>query len=150
VAQGARSLMFSSRRGFSDDERARLNATIDAIYTDFVAKVALGRGRAVDEIEHIARGRVWTGADALEVGLVDQLGGLRDAVRIARERGGLAKDAPVRPALHVPPLARLGRARNSEDPRALVRASWPGLAELTAALGLPAGTALRMPSIQVR
>lgn len=150
VAQGARSLMFSSRQGFTDDERERLNATIDAIYTDFVAKVAQGRGRAVSEIEGIARGRVWTGADALGVGLVDELGGLRDAVRIARDRGGLAKGAPVRPAVHVPPLARLGRAKNSEDPRALVRSSWPGLADVTAALGLPAGTALRMPTIRVR
>lgn len=148
VSYGARALMFSSRRGFRDDERARLAAVIDAIYNDFVAKVADGRRRPVAEIEAIARGRVWTGSDALGIGLVDELGGLRDAVRIARERAGLPDDAPVCRALHVAPLARLGRAKNTEDPRA-VRTTLPGLSDIAAALGLPATAALRMPSIRV-
>ena len=150
VERGERSLMFSARRGFAADERERLAATIDAIYDDFVAKVAAGRGRSVAEIDAIARGRVWSGRDARPIGLVDELGGLRDAVRIARHRGGLAVDAPVKPALHVPPLARLGRAKNSEDPRALLGASWPDLDELVAALGFGVGAALQMPAISVR
>jgi protease-4 len=150
VEQGARSLMFSARRGFGDDERARLAATIDAIYDDFVRKVADGRRRPVAEIESVARGRVWTGRDARQLGLVDELGGLRDAVRIARSRAGLSDDAPVLRALHLTPLTRLRRPRNSDDPRALVGASWPGLADLTAALGLPSGAVLRMPSITLR
>src|SRR5665811_2336756 len=58
VSHGERSMMYSSRRGFTDDERERLAATMDAIYDDFVAKVAQGRGRSVPEIEGIARGRV--------------------------------------------------------------------------------------------
>jgi protease-4 len=115
-----------------------------------VAKVAQGRRRPVAEIEGIARGRVWTGSDALEHGLVDQLGGLRDAVQIARSRAGLPADAPVRHAIHVAPLARLGRAKNTEDPRAVASTMFPGLSELAAALGLPAAAALRMPSITVR
>ena len=123
VAHGARSLMYSTRRGFTGDERERLAAAIDAIYDDFVSKVARGRGRPVAEIEGLARGRVWTGSDALGIGLVDELGGLRDAVRIARQRAGLAVDAPVRPAIHVSPLARLGRAKNTEDPRAVASPS---------------------------
>jgi protease-4 len=147
VEQGARSLMFSARRRFTDAELARLSSTIDAIYDDFVAKVAQGRQRSVVEIDAVARGRVWTGHDAVGAGLVDELGGLRAAVRIARDRAGLRDDAPVLPALHVPPLARLGRAKNSEDPRAMVGTSWPGLSDLAVALGLPAGVELRMPSI---
>jgi len=150
VSHGARSLMFSPRRGFSDDERERLSATMDAIYDDFVTKVARGRGRPVAEIESIARGRVWTGSDAQGVGLVDELGGLHDAVRIARRRAGLPADAPVRHALHVPPLARLGRAKNTDDPRAVLSAKLPGLSDVAAAFGLPAATALLMPSIRVR
>lgn len=149
VAHGARSLMYSTRRAFSDDERERLAAGIDAIYDDFVGKVAAGRNRRVDEVEGIARGRVWTGADALGVGLVDELGGLRDAVRIARARAGLAEDAPLRHALHVPPLARLGSARNSEDPRALAGVTLPRVSDLAATLGLSPATVLRMPNITV-
>jgi protease-4 len=149
VSHGDRSLMFSPRRGFSDDERERLAAIIDAIYDDFVAKVARGRNRPIAEIESIARGRVWTGSDALGIGLVDELGGLHDAVRIARSRAGLGADAPVTRALHVAPLVRLGRAKNTEDPRAVASATLPRLSDVVAALGLPATAALRMPSITV-
>lgn len=145
VAHGARARMFSQRRGFDDTERERLAAAIDAVYTDFVAKVADGRRRTVAQIEPIARGRVWTGADARANGLVDEFGGLREAVRIARERAGLPERAPVRRAIHVPPLARLGRPRNSEDPRAL--AAMAGLPDLASVLGLPA--ALQMPPLRL-
>jgi protease IV len=150
VSRGARSLMFSTRRGFSDDERERLAATIDMIYDDFVAKVARGRARPVAEIESIARGRVWTGSDAVGIGLVDELGGLRDAVRIARSRAGLPADAPVRPAVHLGLLPRLRRPRNTDDPRATAAVSLPGLADVAAALGMPAAAALRMPPITIR
>lgn len=150
VSRGARSLMYSARRGFNDDERERLAAMLDAIYDDFVVKVAQGRGRSVPEIEDIARGRVWTGSDGLGVGLVDQLGGLREAVRIARSRAGLPADAPVLQPLHVAPLARLGRAKNTEDPRAVLSTNLPGVADLAVALGLTTASALRMPDITVR
>jgi protease-4 len=149
VSQGDRSLMFSPRSGFSDDERERLAALMDAIYDDFVAKVARGRGRPVADIESVARGRVWTGSDALGIGLVDVIGGLRDAVRIARSRAGLPAGAPVRQALHVAPLARLGRAKNTEDPRAVMGTTLPGLSDITSALGLSAVSTLRMPTITV-
>jgi protease IV len=150
VQRGARALMYSPRRGFSEDERARFAATVDAIYHDFVGKVAVGRDRPVAEIEAVARGRVWTGRDALEAGLVDELGGLRDAVRIARNRANLPEDAPVLGAIRIPPLARLSRPKNSEDPRTWVRTEWPGLGDVAAALGLPADAALRMPNITLR
>ncbi|MFZ0159244.1 MAG: signal peptide peptidase SppA [Kineosporiaceae bacterium] len=150
VSRGARSLMYSTRRGFSDEERERLATTLDAIYADFVAKVAQGRGRPVAEIESIARGRVWTGSDARGVGLVDELGGLHDAVRIARSRAGLPVDAPVRQAIHIPPLTRLKRAKNTEDPRAVTSVMLPGFSDIAAVLGLPATAVLRMPSITVR
>jgi protease-4 len=158
VQQGARALMYSGRRRFSEDERVRFGVIIDSIYTDFVAKVAAGRKRSESEIEAVARGRVWTGRDATEAGLVDELGSVRDAVRIARDRADLPEDAPVLGAIRVPPLARLGRAKNSEDPRtwvgtALPRATASGrirdLADVAAALGLPADAMLRMPDISV-
>jgi protease IV len=155
VQQGAHALMYSARRSFSEDERARFAATVDAVYHDFVGKVAEGRQRPVADIEAVARGRVWTGRDALEAGLVDELGGLRDAVRIARERASLPEDAPVLGAIRIPPLARLSRPRNSEDPRTWVRTALPwavtgtikDLTDMVSALGLPADATLRMPAI---
>jgi protease IV len=150
VQQGTRALMYSARKGFSEDERARFATIIDAIYDDFVAKVAAARKRPVAEIEAVARGRVWTGRDALEAGLVDELGGLRDAVRIARERANLPENAPVLGAIRIPPLARLSRPKNSEDPRTWAGAAWPGLRDVAAALGLPADAALRMPHITLQ
>ena len=150
VQRGARALMYSPRRGFSQDERARFAATIDTIYNDFVGKVAAGRKRPVAEIEAVARGRVWTGRDALEAGLVDELGALRDAVRIARERADLPEDAPVLGAIRIPPLARLSRPKNSEDPRTWVGTAWPGLRDVVSALGLTADATLRMPDITLR
>lgn len=149
VEQGARSRMYSSRRPFTADERERIDAALDAVYADFTRRVAEGRGLTREAVEQVARGRVWTGADASGVGLVDELGGLRDAVRIARERADLPGRAAVRPARHVPPLARLGRPKNSEDPRA-VTAALPGLDDLAAVLGLPPGSELRMPALTLR
>jgi protease-4 len=100
------------------------------------------------------------GRDALEAGLVDELGGLRDAVRIARERAKLPEDAPVLGAIRIPPLARLSRPRNSEDPRTWASAGWLGpltslgrmkdLTDVAAALGLPADATLRMPAIDLQ
>jgi protease IV len=158
VQQGAHALMYSSRRRFSEEELARFAATIDAIYNDFVAKVAEGRRRPLADVEAVARGRVWTGRDALDAGLVDELGGLRDAVRIARERANLPEDAPVLGAIRIPPLARLSRPRNSDDPRTWASARSIGpltgaikdLADIAAVLGLPADSTLRMPPINLQ
>jgi protease-4 len=151
VERGASARMYSLRRGFTEDERERLGVMLDRIYRDFVQKVADGRGMSYDAVHAIARGRIWSGADGVGNGLVDLLGGLRDAADIARQRGGLPSDAPVRPAVHIPPLERLRRPRSSDDPRAAAaRSGWGELAAVAAALGLPAAGPLRMPSITLR
>jgi protease-4 len=101
-------------------------------------------------VHEVARGRIWSGADAVRNGLVDSLGGLRDAANIARKRAGLSADAPVRPAVHVAPLARLRRPTSSDDPRAAAAVSaWGDLGALAAALGLPTGGPLRMPAVRL-
>jgi protease IV len=151
VAHGASARMYSLRQGFTDGERARLAAMLDRIYVDFVQKVADGRSMTYDAVHEVARGRIWSGADAVNNGLVDSIGGLRDAADIARRRAALRGDAPVRPAVHVRPLSRLGRPKSSEDPRALGSASaWGDLAGLAAALGLPGAGPLMMPAIRLR
>ena len=102
-------LMFSPQTPFSDDEQAKLEEWLDLVYEDFTKKVALARHMTPEAVHEIARGRVWTGADALERGLVDELGGLRRAFEIARDRAGLPPEAPLRPVPVVPPLQRLRR-----------------------------------------
>ena len=120
VSRGENARMFSPRRRFSEAEHARLAAMLDRIYTDFVQKVADGRGMSWDDVHAVARGRIWSGSDAADNGLVDTVGGLRDAAGIARERAGLRADAPVRPpctSRHWPGSAARGPAR--------IRAPWP-------------------------
>lgn len=153
IAFGRHALMFSSQTGFSNEEWAKLDQWLDLIYGDFTDKVARSRAMTRDAVHEVARGRVWTGADAVERGLVDELGGLHRAVEIARERAGLPSDAPVRPVLTTSLGRRLRRPRNSDDPAAfsLVRGwsgqlwEWGEHAELAAALGLPAAGPLTMP-----
>lgn len=80
---------------FTDDQRAMVEAEADLFYDDFIRRVADARGMSVDEVDDVARGRIWTGADALERGLIDELGGLRTAVRRAKVLAGLDPDAKV-------------------------------------------------------
>ena len=74
-----------------------------------------------ERVHELARGRVWTGADAHERGLVDELGGLHRAAELARERAGLPDDAPLRRWPQTSPLDRLSPPRSSEDPAAAAR-----------------------------
>jgi protease-4 len=72
--------VFSPHRALTEDERALINRELDAFYDSFVALVADGRKRSVQEIEPLARGRVWLASDAHRHGLVDELGGMDAAL----------------------------------------------------------------------
>ncbi|HTW19251.1 MAG TPA: signal peptide peptidase SppA [Mycobacteriales bacterium] len=153
VSRGARARLFSNRVGFTDDERARLAEWLDEVYSDFTGKVAESRGMSREAVHEVARGRVWTGADASNNGLVDVLGGMREATAIARERAGLAADAPLRPAIKVPPQRRLRAPRSSDDPRAAsmsMTSGWGEFASIANWLGLPSGGPLMMPGVRLR
>ena len=115
VAEGAHGRMFAPTHPFSEDEWAIVNAWLDHIYADFTGKVAEGRGMSPEQVEQVARGRVWTGADAVNNGLADSLGGLAAAARAARRRGGLPADAPLRLFPRVTPLDQLRPHESSED-----------------------------------
>jgi len=100
-------------------------------------------------VNEIARGRVWTGADAAGHGLVDQLGGLDLAISIARQAAGVPPTAPLRHYPRSRPLDRLRPPESSED-RAAARASlfaesWGPVWRLAAGLGLPAYGPLQLP-----
>ncbi|MET0756982.1 MAG: signal peptide peptidase SppA [Mycobacterium sp.] len=81
---------------FTAEQHAHVEAEADLFYTDFVERVAKGRKLTVEAVDAVARGRVWTGADAKERGLVDELGGLRTAITRAKVLAGLDADADVR------------------------------------------------------
>ena len=72
------------------EELAVLQRMVDWIYREFIAKVAEGRSLAPADVEEIAQGRVWSGAEALKLGLVDELGGLDAAIAHAAEKAGLS------------------------------------------------------------
>jgi len=73
----------------------RMQVLVDQIYELFVERVSTGRDMSIEQVEEVAQGRVWTAAQAREVGLVDELGGLREAVSVARARLELAEDADI-------------------------------------------------------
>lgn len=87
---------FSSQQAWTDSQRAAYRGQMEDIYEDFTQRVADGRDLPLERVLEIARGRVWTGAQALDLGLVDEIGGFRDAVDAARELAGIAPDSDVR------------------------------------------------------
>ena len=101
-------------RGAGDPRRppdprfaALIQARIDGGYRQFIELVAKARGRTVEQVDAVAQGRVWSGTDALRLGLVDRLGGLEDAVAAAARRAQL-DGTPVRRYVEAPP-SRLAR-----------------------------------------
>lgn len=85
VATGPFSTWMSLYHQKSPEELAMMQTYVDVIYEGFLDRVASGRNMEREAVHEIAQGRVWTGADALELGLVDQLGNLQDAIELAAE-----------------------------------------------------------------
>jgi len=151
ISHGAHAAMFSQLRPFSTDEWALVNDWLDHIYADFTGKVATGRGMTPEQVDQVARGRVWSGADAASRGLVDELGGVDKATAIARHRAGLPATAPVRVYPRVHPLDRLRPPASSDSRGAapsevdLLADSWGPASQLAARLGLSAAGPLMLP-----
>jgi protease IV len=151
VRAGRHASMFSPFETFSDEGWERLNAWLDRVYADFCAKVAAGRRLPVEHVDEIARGRVWTGADARDHRLVDELGGLQDALQLASERGGIAASVDLEPRVYprMSLAARLKPARSSEDPAAAAARvgveAWGRFAGIAGRLGLPNYGPLTLP-----
>ena len=127
VRTNANADAWSSNAPFTDEQHAHVAAEADLFYTDFVQRVADGRGMTGDAVDAVARGRVWTGADAMARGLVDELGGLRTAIDRAKVLAGLDADADVK-LVRLPGSSLLDALR----PKA---SSQPAAASLPDALG---------------
>ncbi|MCH8489221.1 MAG: S49 family peptidase [Oceanicaulis sp.] len=93
---GDYALANSSATNWTDSQRESYERLALQVYEDFTTKVAEGRDLPMARVQDVARGRVWTGAQAIELGLVDRLGGLQTAIAGARELAGLEADQPVR------------------------------------------------------
>jgi protease-4 len=114
------STMFTGTVDYTPEEWARFEAWLDRIYADFTGKVAQGRQLEKARVLEIAKGRVWTGAQAKGLGLVDALGGFPVALALAKEAARLPADASVRlqqfPRKKSPLEALFGESEeNSED-----------------------------------
>lgn len=127
VRTNANADAWSIETPFTPEQRAHREAEADLVYADFLKRVADGRNLTTEAVDRVARGRVWTGADARERGLVDELGGFRTALRRAKILAGLDEDADVR-LVTLPGGSLLDMLR----PRA---SSQPAAASLPDALG---------------
>ncbi|MEL6414409.1 MAG: signal peptide peptidase SppA, partial [Pseudomonadota bacterium] len=87
---------FSTTEAFSDEQRSQFRTFLKQGYDRFTGLVAAGRGMTPEQIDQVARGRVWSGEDALQVGLVDELGGLNTAIAKAKELANIEDGTQVR------------------------------------------------------
>ena len=126
VKSGKNSDIYSPFARFSPDQRTKVGQYMDGFYKNFVAKVAEGRHLTPERVDAVAQGRVWTGAQAKERGLVDALGGLDTAIAIAKQRAHIPADEDVDLVVYSPrrsfyeALTQLGRSSISFG-------SWGGL-----------------------
>ncbi len=133
------------------EEEAVMQAQIDATYEDFVSRVAKGRGLTTDAVDAIAQGRVWAGGDAIKIGLVDEWGGLTDAIRYAATMANLDNyqlvEYPVVTPVYDQLLASMNETGTEQDIRL------PEMAARTASWLLRLDgpeLAARMPEIEIK
>jgi protease-4 len=96
ISRGEAALFLDPEEPWSEEQRAKIWKSVNRIYALFTERVADSRSMDAESLDAIGGGRVWTGRQALANGLVDDLGGLDQALRKARDLAGLREDAAVR------------------------------------------------------
>src|SRR5438270_1269074 len=96
VHQGSNATMFTGAQDYTPAEWARFEAWLDRVYVDFTSKVAEGRKLPKDKVLEIAKGRIWSGQDAKNLGLVDELGGYDTALNLTKKAAGISEGEDVR------------------------------------------------------
>ena len=146
--------VFSLMRPFDDAELAYMQASVEDIYESFVNLVAQSRGMEPDRVDEIAQGRVWTGADALEIGLVDEIGTLEDAIAYAAALADLHSSDSYRVVGFPRPLSLMEELMQSlgqgmEEPSILSGTPFASLEREVAALrnSQPCSVYARIPYI---
>jgi protease-4 len=133
ISRGKNSGALSTLSGFSESEKAAMVKLLNSIYQQFTQKAATGRKMEHEQLEKLARGRVYTGSMALKNGLVDELGSLEDAVARAAKLAGLKDDEKYERMLLPKAVSPLEQLFGPLDPDAEVRAVAPS-SELLKAL----------------
>ncbi|MFP2907060.1 signal peptide peptidase SppA [Pyxidicoccus sp. 3LFB2] len=144
VSVGRNATMQSSDTDFTPEQLARAEAMVDFIYADFTKRAAAGRKMPLEKLQGVAKGRVWTGEDALANGLVDALGGYPKALALAKELAKLPADAKVNVEVYPRKKATSevlsellgGTGENSEDDVTSVSALSPWAPMLEAVRGV--------------
>lgn len=156
VTRGRNAAMWSFVSPYDESGQERLDAMLDDIYAAFTRNVADARDLPIAGVREIAQGRVWTGNQALALGLVDELGGMGVALTRTREAAGLEAEAPVTVEIYPKPdssFARildlvLGRqSAGAEGMAALAQALRPIFAWAEPMLAPPGERTLRMPPV---
>lgn len=146
LQRGELAALLSLTQSFSPAELARMNATMDYVYDLFVDRVARGRALEKSQVDEVGRGRVWTGAQAQERSLVDELGGFLAAINAAKKAAGIPVDERV--ALRFYPqektlLQRLAKLLGTRLSSA-VPPWWRQIERATVAWRFPAGSVLTL------
>ncbi|MBZ5658530.1 MAG: signal peptide peptidase SppA [Acidobacteriia bacterium] len=103
VHQGASATMFTGTHDYTPAEWARFQAWLDRVYVDFTGKVAEGRRLPKEKVLEIAKGRIWSGQDAKNLGLVDELGGYDTALKLAKKAAGIPESDEVKVVVYPRP-----------------------------------------------
>jgi protease-4 len=96
LTRGRYARLFDPTKSWSPEERQQVQRLLATLYQTFTRRVSEGRGLSIEEVDRLGGGRVWTGGQAKALGLVDQLGGLDTALRVAREEAGIPAEMGVR------------------------------------------------------
>jgi protease IV len=120
VHQGENATMFTGTRDYTPAEWGRFQAWLDRVYVDFTGKVADGRKLPKEKVLQIAKGRIWSGQDAKNLGLVDELGGYDTALKLAKKAANIPESDEVnvvvypRPKTFVEAVLQRHGAENSD------------------------------------
>lgn len=128
---------YSGDTPFNQGQRAAYRGQLEDIYADFTGRVAEGRDIPIERVKEIAKGRVWTGAQAKEIGLVDELGGIMKAIEVAKDIAEIKPDAKIH-------LKRFPRAKSTSEQLEELFGGSVQMSENLAAMG----EIMQMPEVQ--
>lgn len=121
IKRGENADLFSDYSGFSDQQRGLIRRQMEVFYRDFVHKAAEGRSKKDEEIDKIGQGRIWSGEQAKQLGLVDELGGLDTAIAIAKEKAKIPAGERVSIESYPKRRSLLQSLSGDEDDEASIR-----------------------------